>query len=162
MPMTGGPWDHVRPSSTIPGRPVEERAEALFGPAAHCIHRNPVPPDDIGNLVAIHADDVPEHEHRALMWCQLSHCSREVRIGVETRGEVRFDADLWNLGGQMLGTARAAPQFVEAGEANAPKEPRPQGAAVALDRRSGLDEFEKRLLHRVLGESGIVNHPVGE
>jgi hypothetical protein len=116
----------VRPSSTVLGHPIEQGPEALLGPATRRIHSDPVPPDDVGDLVAIHADDVPEHEHRALKPCQLRHCSREVRVDVELSGEVQIDADLWDLCRQVFGAACPAAQFIETREADAPEEPCPQ------------------------------------
>ena len=160
--MTIGPLAPVRPSFTTYDRPAEKRPETVLSPAARCIHRGPVPADNVGNLVAVHTNDVPEDEHGALMRCQLGHCGREIRVGVEARGEARFDTHLWDLSSQILGPARPPPQFVKTGESNAPEEPRSQRTAVAPDRRSCLDEFQKRLLDGILGEPDIVHHPVGE
>jgi len=140
----------------------EQGSQSALCATRCCVHRDPVPADDIGDLIPIHADDVPKHEHRTLIGCQLRHRCSEARVGVETRWEFRFDTDLRDRRSEMLGATRFAPQLVETRETDTSEQPRPEGTTVTLGVRSGLDEFEECLLHRVLGEALIVHHAVGE
>ena len=95
-------------------------------------------------------------------WVQVLHRRGEIRVGVETRREFRFDTDLRDLRCKMLRAAGSTPQFVETGESDTTEEPSPKGAAVAPDPWSSLDEFQERLLHRVFCETLIVHHDVAE
>ena len=82
------------PSRTPPIRRFEQRPETSFSATGCCVDGNPVPTDDIGDLIPIHADDMAKHEDRALIGCQLRHRRCEVRVGVEPRRKLRFDTDL--------------------------------------------------------------------
>jgi len=145
----------------------QELAQPALGPRRGGKHGRPIGLENGRDLVAAHAHHVTEEQHGALLVRQLRHGGLEVAL--TPRGRNRGEEVIGQLPMEGFPATLPAPDLVEATEANAAEEPGAQRPPVAAEGWSSLHQFEKGLLHRVLGGIAIPQHrvrkgvePIGE